>query len=51
MDLWGMLGVSRQALAVAVVIGAAAAILIARLARRRNAGQDRVRVNLSGRDY
>jgi hypothetical protein len=50
MDLWGMAGVSRQVLALGLVAGLAAAVLVARAALRRHERNDRVRMNLSGRE-
>jgi hypothetical protein len=50
MDLWGMAGVSRQVAAMGLVAGLAAAVLVARMALRRHARPDRVRMNLSGRE-
>jgi hypothetical protein len=49
MDLWGMAGVSRQTAGVALAIGVAAAIILARFVLRRDRGQRRVHVDLSGR--
>ncbi len=50
MDLWTTLGVSREAGLFAVVVGLAVVSVVARRLFRRSRKQERVWVDLSGRD-